>query len=730
MSNDDVLFALQARLSRRQLIVSSTSAGALAISGCGGGGADASTPDGGTLEAAAHAEGPTTSAIATAAASLPAASLPFVRLLSPTAGTAAFTLGQAFRRGDVPTGWSVAADVADFQAVVKNRWPDGSVKFALLSGRASLAANTWHTLRLRVAGAPSGVPVPVSLAELKATGISASISYGSYGTVSWAGSAWDTPWMTWVSGPQMSSWIYRKPIGADSHLVAWLEVRCYKGVGGVGSAVEVLPWIENGYLSVAAPGERLGLARFTLGGSTRFSQNVRLLNHTRAVLGSGGTLTHWLGTAPQVLFKHDTAYLRATRMVPNYRAATAATSPVLARLATSYTPLGQANYPLEMGSTGYDPSIGLLPEWDVAYLTSGGDARALRAVVIHGYCAGRYGIHYRDQATQRPLAFSAHPTRVMGEGSGVTDIGASSVGSYTPNASGGTPPQFKTSHHPSMGYLAYLLTGWHYFMEQTQFLATANYLKQTDTVRQGAKGVLQTATGTNQVRGAAWALRSLAQAAAITPDTDSLRSEFVNCIHANVSWYHARYVARPNNPQGLVEPYDDYSYGADPLESAPWQDDFFTAAFGYLRDIAPYSSTVAAQVQQFTEWKYKAIVGRLGGTGTHEFSYRRAAQYTVRYAPSDAANYATGTGPWYASWGAIARAMGMPTDGTAGASLLDGYFPEPTSYWGNLMPAISYAVDHAAPGALQAWNRMTGASNFSLVVPLFNDAPVWGVKPR
>ncbi len=281
-----------------------------------------------------------------------------------------------------------------------------------------------------------------------------------------------------------------------------------------------------------------------------------------------------------------------------------------------------------------------------------------------------------------------------------------------------------------MGYMAYLLTGWRYFMEQTQFLATANYLKQTDTVRQGAKGVLQTATGTNQVRGAAWALRTLAQAAAITPDDDALRAEFVNCVNANVDWYHARYVAQANNPQGLVEPYDDYSYGADPLESATWQDDFFTQAFGLLRDIGPYSSTLATKVAQFTDWKYRAIIGRLGAGGAAEFSYRHAAQYTVLYAPSDNSNYVNGLGPWYSSWGAIARAMAVPQDGTSGQTLMDGYYPEPTSYWGNLIPAIAYAVDHAAPGATEAWGRLSGASNFGSIVSLFNDDPVWSVKPR
>ena len=625
----------------------------------------------------------------------------------------------------MPSGKTVAADLAEFQTVIKNRWRDGSVKFAVLSGRVALTANTLRTVTLQVVDVAASVTPAVTLADLKATGASASVAFGSFGSASWSGADWDSPSATWLSGSEMSSWVYRKPIGSDAHLVAWLEVRCYRG-----GVVEVLPWIENGYLLEPAPGERSGTASFSLGGSTRVSQALTLRNHTRAVLASGSTLTHWLASDPQVTIRHDTAYLMASRMVPNYRASTAPSSPVFGRLSQSYTPLAQSDYPTEMGSTGYHPSIGLLPEWDVAYLTSGADPRAWRAVVVNAYCAGRYGIHFRDKASQRPLAFSAHPNRVMGTGSGVTDVGTSSTGQYTPAASGGSPPQFKTSHHPSMGYMAYLLTGWRYFMEQSQFLATSQYLKQNDTTRQGSKGLLSSATGTNQVRGAAWSIRTLAQAAAITADDDVLRGEFVNSVSENVAWYHARYVAQASNPQGLVEPYDDYTPGGDPWVSAIWQDDFFTAAFGLLRDIAPVAANLVTAVNQFTEWKYKAVVGRLGGNGAAEYSFRRAAQYTLPYAPSDSANFANGSGPWYASWGAVARTLGMPQDGAPGATLLDGYFPDPTSYWGNLMPAIAYAHDHGAVGAAAAWSRLTGASNFDQIVSLFNDAPVWSVKPR
>ena len=137
-------------------------------------------------------------------------------------------------------------------------------------------------------------------------------------------------------------------VGKMDNLVAWLEVRAYKG-----GRVEVMPWIENGYLNVAGPTAKSGTASFTLNGSQRFSQSLNLLNHQRAVLASGTTLTHWTGgTDPQVTPRHNTSYLMATKLVPNYRGVTASGSTLFSRLASSYTPLMQGNYQTDMPSSG------------------------------------------------------------------------------------------------------------------------------------------------------------------------------------------------------------------------------------------------------------------------------------------------------------------------------------------------------------------------------------------
>jgi hypothetical protein len=648
------------------------------------------------------------------------------KLVSATGGgNLPFTLGHAFRKGEVPAGAHVAGSIPNIQIIGKNWWPDGSLKFALVSGRVTLAAGVPQQVLLSVGSAATGTKLVTG--DLKATGITASVGAGGFGTVAWAGADWDAPFKEWVSGPLMSSWIYRKPISTDAHLVAWLEVRLYAG-----GAVEILPWIENGYLLVPGPTSKNATYSFTLGGSQRFSATIDLPNHCRTPLVSGASLSHWLGADPAITPKHDTAHLQATRLVPAYRAVVASNDAILGGLAQTYAPLQQGNYSPGMGAAGFHGSIGLLPEWDVLYLTSQ-DARAYAGVIVNAYSAGRYGIHFRDETTNRPLRFSSHPNLVLDSSSGVVGTGSSTKNTYTPTATGTWPQTWNSTHHPSVGFMAYLLTGRFYFMEEVQFAAAIHYLKNSDTARSFAQGVLATTVGANTTRGAAWATRTLAQAACITPDDDApLRAEFLTSLEGNVNYYHGVYVATPNNPQGFVAPYSDYSGAGDgKYFEAAWQQDFFTAAYGYAMDMEPAISAAGQiKLREFFGWKARSIIGRLGGTAPTEFLYRDAAPYTIAVAPSDNPDFFGGTGPWYADWGQIySVTTGSANSGVAG-ELRGAYYPDPTSYWGNLQPAIAYAVEHEVPGALVAYNRMITAPNWGQLADAFNSSPVWGVKPR
>ena len=637
---------------------------------------------------------------------------------------APFSLGYAFRQGDVPSGRTLVADIANLQVTPKNVWPDGSLKFAVVSGRAPLTANAPLTVLLSMGPAASSLALTTS--DLAATGITASVDCGVFGHVAWANTDWDSPFLTWVSGPQMSSWVYRRAVGSDAHLVAWLEVRLFAG-----GAVEVLPWVENGFLRVAAPTNKAATFSFVLGGTQRFSAAIDLPNHCRTPLVAGSVLSHWLGADPQVLIKHDTAYLQSTALVPSYRASVASDSPSVAALVTTYAPLQQGNHSPAMGMTGYHGAIGLIPEWDVLYLTST-SPKAYAGLIINAYGAGRYGIHFRDETTQRPLLFASYPNLVVGGGSGISSSGASTTNSYTPQATGTSPATWDSAHHPSLGFMAYLVTARWYFMEEVQFVATLNYLKNTDSARLNVQGVFQSAAGANTTRGAAWAIRSLAQAACVTPDSDTaLRNEFHASLQSNIDWNHARYVAQSNNPYGWVAPYSDYTGVGDGIYfEASWMQDFYTAAFGYAKAMEPAISAASSlRLTEFFAWKARSIVGRLGSTAPTDYLYCDAAPYTIAVAPTDTPDFVTGTGPWHANWGAIyLDTMKTPNPGVA-SGLRGGHFPEATSYWGNLQPAIAYAVQHQVPGAVEAYRRMIGETNWNQLVVGFSINPVWGVRP-
>jgi hypothetical protein len=658
-------------------------------------------------------------------------------LQSATANAAApYCIGFAFRQGDIPAGNGVAADSGVIQVTPKNTWPDGSLKFAVLAGLANLLPNVPLLISLAATGSPASGSA-LTTANLKATGITAQIGCGSFGTVTWQGADWDTPFQAWIAGPQMSSWIYRKAVASDTHLVGWLEVRLWAN-----GAVEVLPWIENGYIRVAAPTNKSATYTFSLGSTSLVSVAINLLHHTRTPLISGSALSYWLGSDPAVTPRHDTVYLQSTELVPAYGAHVSSSADIVTALVGSYAPLQAGNFNYDgdnMPGTGYQDPIGLLPQHDVLYLVSD-SSNAYGAVVRNGFSAGRWAIHYRDENTLRPLRFSQYPSLNIDNNQGFKDTGGSSSNTYTPAPTGGNPPVWDVAHSPSVGYLAYLITGRWYFMEEVQFATTCNYLGNGDNnvLRNGSQGLVQPAADAWQTRSCAWDWRARFQALTVTPDNDiALRNEFIVSVQANIDHFYNRYVGQPNNPFGFIQTGTSAYDGTTSL-IPPWQQDFVTAAFGYaLASKLPISAVHQTKLANFFAWTAKSAVGRLSAAGTG-FPYMDADVYALQISSAPVPDYAGGTGPWFSTWdlvwaaqtAALARASATSswlstTDGVLCGEIMPGE----RALWGNLMPAISYAVRHGVAGALTAYNRIVNASNWSTLRDAFSARPVWAVRP-
>lgn len=723
-------------IKRRRFLQFGFAFSSVPLAGCGGGTGTAAAASQAPLAAApsaAPSPAPASAPASTPApppAPAPTGSMAFSLSSSAAIALAPFCIGFAFRQGDVPAGKDVVGSVANLQVVPKNRWPDGSLKFAVVAGRADIAAG--QPLTVSLAAGTSAGGTALALADLKATGVTASIGCGSFGTVSWSGTDWDSPFQSWISGPQMSSWVYRKAGGTDAHLVAWLEVRLFAG-----GAVEVLPWVENGYLNVAGPVNKSATYTFTLGGVSRFNGAIDLPHHCRTPLVSGAALSYWLGTDPQVVIRHDVLYLQTSELVPSYWAKVSGTAGVVQQLASSFTPLQAGNFNYDGGgmpATGYQEPIGLLPQHDVLYLTTDGSVAATTyaAVVRNGYSAGRYPIHYRDETTNRPLRFSSYPHLNINDSS-FKDTGGSTTGSYTPIPSGTAPPVWDVAHSPSVGFTAYLLTGRWYFMEEVQFATTCNYLGNGDNsvLRNGSQGLVQTCVDAWQTRSCAWDWRARAQALCVTPDDDTLlRNELVASVESNIDHFFNRYVAQPNNPFGWIKPGTS-SYDGTISTNAPWQQDFVTAAFGYSLSMGlPLSSAYMTKLSAFFHWTAKSAVGRLGTSS--QFWYINAVAYTAKISATALPDFDGGTGPWYADEAAMyAATYATPPAwlGTKDGVLAGEIMPGERSFWGNLQPAIAYAVRHGVLGAQAAYGRLVGATNWNNLLTAFNSAPVWSVKP-
>lgn len=666
-----------------------------------------------------------------------------VVLTSPLTQTLApFTFGQAFRMGDIPSGSYVAANIGNFQADVKNRWSDGSVKFAVVSGRVSTSANSPLTVQLSsTTTAPTGTaPSLATLRSLVTTG-QISFSGGVSGTVDVPTVIGGTPFRSaYNSGAQMSEWHWRAPVGSDPFLEVWFFVRLYSG-----NQVEIEICVENGHLMLASPVTKSYTVTVTYNGSQRYSGSLTHYYQSR------WSRVDWYGSDPQITPAHNGAYLMATLLVPNYGWTSIADADLNA-LAQSYLPLTLPNLPTAMGNTGAQSTIGLMMLADAMYVTSNGDARAYKAVMAAGRGLGTYQTHFRDETTNLPLQFTTYPNLCVNQNANnISANPSSTTGAFTPQGSGtqsiGT---WDFPHAPAAGYMAYLVSGRRVFVDELQFTTTAHYLSTSSAARQSAACVFDSRSA-GTVRGAAWNLRTLAMTAVCTPDGEALRSQFQSAWGSNMAFYYGNYVSgslnsgRYVNSFGVVMSYQtngatssEYNPGNGHLFMAAWMQAFLGASVGFAWDMEPSTdSTVQTQHLAVRNFLYKHAAG-LAGDDTG-FNYRRGAPYAMLYTQTETSNPPV----WYANWAALKVAyetsyglstisgMGTLKQHSSDVDITNGgdssTFPE--GFWANMLPALSYAAQHGATGAAAGLARLQASPSWTYTSQ-FNSNPIWGILPR
>ncbi len=638
------------------------------------------------------------------------------------------TFGEVFAPGAIREGESLAGKLEDgtlvpLQVDRKASHPDGSLRHAVISAVLPvLPAGAKLRLEL-VKTAASDAGVAASIPDLIEAGLDVSVRVtldGKTYTAAAADALSTRKPTSWLSGDVATEWIVAAPLadGATEHphLVARFAVRWYPSA----KVAKVDVTLENGWAYEPGPQNLTYDVQIASGDTVAYAKEA-LTHYHHARFRT----ELWWGRAPAVHLAHDPAHLIATGALPNYQPGLEISEKALADLDAAWTgaktePMGSGLAVRAMGTTGGRRDIGLQPGWAVAWLLSQ-DERARKVTLGTAALAGSFSIHYRDKNTDRPLSVVDWPYSTLLGRPGDTVNPATKKSEAFP-ACGGTctnPNAADSSHQPNFSYLPYLVTGDHFHLEELQFWAMFNVFQHNPYYREFAKGLVKP----DQVRGQAWSLRTLGEAAWITPDDDPLRAHFDAVLSHNLDWFNTTYTdGAATNPLGFVT--NGYALVYDDGRGlAPWQDDFFTSAIGHLADLG------YEKAKKLLGWKAQFAVQRMVGPG---FCWIFGAAYSMNVRESKTSPLATTAAAVYDA-SVDEKYRSLPCAGPEMAAALGlkvgemtGYSSSSEGYPSNMQPALAYAVDAKIAGADDAWKVFAGRT----VQPNYGTNAQFAIVPR
>lgn len=617
------------------------------------------------------------------------------------------TFGQPFRRGD----WSatqglVARDAAGntvpVQADEISTHPDGSVRFAVLSAQLSnLAANSPRIVNFYSAAKSSpSVSLPASPnwnLQVKAT--------LSNGTVLVANPQAQLQQLISsganrrLHGPVASEFTVVAPMVDQAsgtphpHLVARLHTRLYEG----GNRIRTDVVMENNWTFKSGPSNITYSLSVTANGQTLLSQpSFTHYHHARwhKVVWNGS------GAAPQYRLRHHMPYFLASRATWNYNLGLSIPDSVLSAEAsnlakTNTGPMGTAMLTTNMPITGGRAEIAPLPRWTALYLITQDD-RARASMLANADAAASAPVHYRDESTDQPISVVRHPSLA-------TRYGSSSPA--LPASSGSTPWTPDIAHQGSYAYIPYLVTGDAFYLDELMFWAAWNIAANDPAYRERDKGLLMP----EQVRGQAWGLRSIAEAAFATADNHPKRGYFNTILANNMTWFMNTY--GPGRSGSLFSPMGAIISQYNNDQTPSYEGDFFTTIMSWLAEngVANASSVLSS-------------VGRM--------QIDRFLAQSSGFCTSKAAGYwlqtKNASGAYINSWSEFySRNYGSTA---CSSTAVDGYPDWAGGYAAVARASLAAAQNASAPNAASAYARWKSFTpNLDRDFP--ND-PSYAVVPR
>ena len=469
------------------------------------------------------------------------------------------TFGQAVPQGLASTGLKIG--VLDTQTDVKTTWPDGSIRFAVLTANAP-APGSYTVAPAPVAGGRFSPALPNASVALTIGGVVFTASLPSVSSSD-----------QWLSGPL----VYEgrdvvTPVSSANgsghpFLRVIFDTRVYLDGNG---RVDVT--VENVLDRVGATTVTYDVA-VTVSGSRRFSQAS--VEHYY--------LTRWrqtlqVGLAPWGSVQPDMTPFNQSGALPPYLSLV--TNEVNTAAGPEFNILREGALSQDMSAHSGRAELAPFPDWTARYLVHK-DPTQRQFVLANGDLSGSWPIHVREAGALsgvgegRFVSINQRPTLwfdARAEGEFMQDGVLLPDGTRTSNtpldyikgtplpmreyglgipAAGQSPLTPDNAHQPSLAYVPYLLTGDRYYADEMAFWGDYGMIRTypADGARSNL-GLLEN----NEVRGYGWALRNIVDAAAYFPEA-ALNSYFAAKVTANLVWLDGYALAATNPFKALWTGY-------------------------------------------------------------------------------------------------------------------------------------------------------------------------------
>lgn len=581
-----------------------------------------------------------------------------VGLSVQNAGTAALqsgvtTMGQVFQQGDVPAGQSLVARIGNttvpVQVDVKTTHSDGSIKMAVLSfERPLLNPGASVNVMLEKAAAPAVQPA-VNLAAVS-TQHSMTVELTPVGqpkiTIDVMDALRDAladgTASIWQKGPLATQ--ARVEVDLPGSMRLKFDVTAFKD-----GNISVDAMFNNDEAMQATGGRVAYTVKATLDGRVVVQETVNQgqyqnwhrefeTSEANGGQGLGDSSRGWLN------IRQDIGYLEETGAVAKFDSTIPISESLLqgyaaaADKATWDDPLAPNGVTQAMGSSGGRADIGFTTQSNAVWLMTQ-DARAAEYSMGQAQAAAGIPWNFYDARNDTWLNTEHYP-KLWTDGRGGTGRpGDATSGGLTQQVDSQTGWSTTISHQPDLSYVPYLQTGERWMLDNLQAQTSWTVMSQWPAARFDGEGNL---VNLNQVRGAAWSLRQIDNAAWISPDGTKEKAWFQELSTNNWNWLVSKipeWTATQGEAHGWVP--GEYPRGVLP----PWQQDYFAST-----SIAAVARGNQA-AETFLDWQTNFLVGRFLQEAKG-FAQHDGAAYLIAHADPT-------TGAIYKTWAQIGDQMDL-----------------------------------------------------------------------